>query len=26
VKQSLSAPTHGAADANWLYLQLTMNF
>ena len=26
IEQSLSAPTHGARDADWLYLQLTVNF
>ena len=26
VEQSLSAPTHGSEDANWLYVQATFNF
>lgn len=26
IEQSLSAPTHGAEDANWVYLSLNVNF
>ena len=26
IKQSLSAPTHGSTDANWVYVQLNLNF
>ncbi len=26
IQQSLSAPAFGAADANWIYVQLTLNF
>ena len=26
IESSLSAPTHGATDANWVYVQATVNF
>ena len=26
IEQSLSAPTHGSADADWVYLQANINF
>jgi hypothetical protein len=26
IEQSLAAPTHGATDANWFYVQLNVNF
>jgi hypothetical protein len=26
IQSSLSAPTHGAVDANWVYVQATVNF